>query len=103
MYVQELHIKSFRHLEEIHLGPLASPSNSSDLVVLAGPNGGGKSSVLELLGFALSSTWSLGWSLRRTFPTNAFEVALAITDEERELIRQHIAEGQYPYQEQVKT
>jgi ABC-type siderophore export system fused ATPase/permease subunit len=50
MYVREIHIKSFRHLEEVHLGPFILPPTGSDLVVLAGPNGGGKSSILELLG-----------------------------------------------------
>src|SRR5262249_50937072 len=90
MYIQEIHIENFRHLENVHLGPFILPSNSSDIVVLAGPNGGGKSSILELLGYALSSSWSLGWQLSRSFPTNSFEVALAVTPEERDLIRAHI-------------
>ena len=42
MYVQEIHIKTFRHLENVHLGPFMLPPNGSDLIVLAGPNGGGK-------------------------------------------------------------
>ena len=36
MYVREIHIKSFRHLVEVHLGPFVLPPNGSDLVVLAG-------------------------------------------------------------------
>ena len=102
MYVREIHIKSFRHLEEVHLGPFVLPPNSSDLVVLAGPNGGGKSSILELLGYALSNSWSLGWSLRRSFPTNSFEVALAVTPEERTLIQNYIAAGDYSYTQEVQ-
>lgn len=95
MYVQEIHIKSFRHLKDVHLGPFVLPPNGSDLVVLAGPNGGGKSSILELLGYALSSSWSLGWQLHRSFPENAFEVALAVTPQERLLIKDYIALHEY--------
>ena len=62
MYVQEIHIKSFRHLDEVHLGPFVLPPNGSDLVVLAGPNGGGKSSILELLGYALQKSLKKGYS-----------------------------------------
>ena len=90
MYIQEIHIKTFRHLENVHLGPFMLPPNGSDLIVLAGPNGGGKSSILELLGFALSNSWSLAWQLHRSFPANAFEVALAVTPEERALIKEYI-------------
>lgn len=86
MYIREIHIKNFRHLENVHLGPFSEPPSQSDLVVLAGPNGGGKSSVLELLGYALSNAWSLNWNLRRSFPDYSFEVAIGLTDEERELI-----------------
>jgi len=103
MYVREIYIKSFRHLEEVHIGPFVLPPNGSDLVVLAGPNGGGKSSILELLGFALSSAWSLGWQLRRSFPSNAFEVALAVTPEERGLIRQYIAASQNSLSPELST
>jgi len=90
MYVREIHIKSFRHLKDVHLGPFSHPPHQSDVVVLAGPNGGGKSSVLELLGYALSNSWSLGWSLRRTFPTNSFEVGIGVTAAERDLVRQFV-------------
>src|SRR4030042_381963 len=102
MYIQEIHIKSFRHLQEVHLGPFFLPSNGSDLVVLAGPNGGGKSSILELIGYALSNSWSLAWSLRRSFPTNAFEVALAVTPEEQKLIRDYIASSHDQYPQEVR-
>jgi energy-coupling factor transporter ATP-binding protein EcfA2 len=97
MYVQEIHINSFRHLEDVHLGPFAQPPDHSDLVVLAGPNGGGKSSVLELLGYALSNSWSLGWSLHRSFPSNSFEVAIAVTPNERSLVRQYLESSQGRY------
>src|SRR6185295_3539868 len=49
----------------------------------------------------LSSSWSLGWSLRRSFPSNAFEVALAVTPEERTLILNHSAAEHYSYPQEV--
>lgn len=82
MYVREIHINKFRHLENIHLGPFTQPPDHSDLIVLAGPNAGGKSSVLELLGYALSNSWTLQWALRRSFPSFSFEVAIAVTPHE---------------------
>ena len=53
MYIREITIQRFRHLENIHLGPFDQPTDDSDSICLAGPNGGGKSSILELIGFAL--------------------------------------------------
>ncbi|HMA34154.1 MAG TPA: AAA family ATPase [Chloroflexia bacterium] len=94
MYIQEIHINSFRHLENVHLGPFAEPPASSDLIVLAGPNGGGKSSVLELLGYAVSNSFNLSWALRRTFPESSFEVAIGLSQDEINLLRQYLAHFQ---------
>ena len=94
MYIREIRIKSFRHIDNVNLGPFTQPPVQSDLVVLAGPNGGGKSSVLELLGYALSSSWSLGWGLGRSFPDNSFEVAIGITPDEIDLIRKYVEASQ---------
>src|SRR6185503_6835543 len=101
MFISQIHIRSFRHIENVHISPFAEPPASSDLVVLAGPNGGGKSSVLELLGYALSNAWSLNWSLYRTFPTNAFEVAIGITRDERRLVREYLASALDRYSDEV--
>lgn len=101
MYVREIHIKSFRHLEDVHLGPFNQPPDTSDLVVLAGPNGGGKSSILELLGFALSNSWSLSWVLRRSFPSYSFEVALGLTPYERELVQRYLKSSTSRYADDV--
>lgn len=95
MHIRELKVQSFRHLENVSLGPFSQPPAGSDLVVLAGPNGGGKSSVLELLGFALSNSWSLNWSLRRTFANHAFEIAIELTPEERTLVREFAGNQKY--------
>lgn len=95
MYIREIHVERFRHLEDVQLGPFALPQAGSDLVVLAGPNGGGKSSILELIGYALSNSWSLSWALSRSFPTFAFEVAISISPNEVQLVREY-AEGKRP-------
>lgn len=92
MFIREIHIDKFRHLKDVHLGPFGQPPDQSELIVLAGPNGGGKTSILELLGKALSDSWSLNWSLKRSFPTFSFEVAIGVTPEERGLVSQFIAE-----------
>jgi energy-coupling factor transporter ATP-binding protein EcfA2 len=61
MYIVELKIHAFRHLHDAMFGPFRQPINPSELIILAGPNGGGKSSVLELLSEGLTSRY--GWQL----------------------------------------
>jgi len=97
MYIREIRINKFRHIEGVELGPFGQPSQNCDLVVLAGPNAGGKSSVLELVGYALSATWSLSWKLSRSFPNASFEVAIALTSKERELVREYASASDTNY------
>ena len=101
MYIRQIHINKFRHLENVNLGPFRQPPDNSDLIALAGPNGGGKSSVLELIGFALSSAWSLGWALGRSFPSNSFEVAIAVTHDELTLIQEYSESARSGYADDV--
>lgn len=89
MYIREIHIKEFRHLKNVHLGPFTQSFNHSDLIVLAGSNGSGKSSILELIGFALSNSWSLDWALRRSFDNPSFEIAISLSKNEVELVSQY--------------
>lgn len=49
MFIRKILIKNFRHLQDVELGPFSFPPRGSDLMALAGPNGGGKSSILECL------------------------------------------------------
>ncbi|WP_419911923.1 AAA family ATPase [Hoeflea sp.] len=93
MYIKEIVVRSYRHLENVTFGPFVSPTKDSDLVCLAGPNGSGKSSVLELIGYALSQHWSLTWNLNRTFPHSAFEIAVGVTSDEIELARRFNSSG----------
>lgn len=102
MYIREININKFRHLEKIHLGPFSKPPDQSELIVLAGPNGGGKSSILELLSFALSTSWSLNYQANRSIPSNnSFEVAIAITPEELRLIYDNIGPTRSGYSENL--
>lgn len=95
MYVRDIRIESFRNLRDVGLGPFSPPTAKSDLVILAGPNGGGKSSILELIGYALSNTWSLQWQLRRSFSDFSFAVSIGLTDEDWKLIKDYITGGDY--------
>ena len=81
MYINEIIIEKFRHLENEKLGPFNFNNKISELTVFAGPNGSGKSSVLELIGYALSNSYSLGWSLSRTFKGFSFETAIRVPSE----------------------
>jgi hypothetical protein len=92
MYVSSIRIDRFRHLVDVRIGPLSAPAASS-LVVLAGPNGGGKSSVLELLGYALSNSWGWGFQFRRNFPDSSFEVAFGLSEGDLSVIRNRIADA----------
>jgi energy-coupling factor transporter ATP-binding protein EcfA2 len=89
MYIREITIGRFRHLRDVEIGPFPAPPSSSDIIALAGANGSGKSSVLELLGRALSNSWSLTWQIRRTFPESSFEVCIGLTPQEMQLVREH--------------
>jgi ABC-type lipoprotein export system ATPase subunit len=86
MYINNLIIKKFRHLENEELGPFNFNNKNSDLIVFAGPNGSGKSSVLELIGYGLSSSYSLSWQLSRTFTGFSFEIGIGLNTDEKEII-----------------
>jgi predicted ATPase len=49
MFVESMEVKQFRHLRSVQLGPFRQPIDNGELIVLAGQNGGGKSSVLSVL------------------------------------------------------
>lgn len=79
MHVAQVTIGRFRHLEDVNIGAL-EPPRTSEVVVLAGPNGGGKSSVLELLAWSLTNSWGFQWQTARTFPGSSFEVAFGLSE-----------------------
>ena len=87
MYIKQIKIRKYRHIENLELGPFLTPSESSDLIVFAGPNGGGKSSILELISKALASSWSLTYQLNRSAPDSSFEVCIGLLSSEVDLIK----------------
>ena len=93
MYVASIRIGKFRHLENVSLGPLREPLSDSATVVLAGPNGGGKSSILEVIGFGMANAWSLSWALHRNFPDYSFEIEFGLNDVDCSIIKKWLTEG----------
>lgn len=88
MFIKNIQVQKYRHLEGLEFGPFRTPDATSDLIVLAGPNGGGKTSVLELISLALSNMWSLTYQLNRTASQSSFEVTIGLLPEELKLIEQ---------------
>ena len=103
MFIREAIIHEFRNLKGVHLGPFAPPTAKSDIVVLAGANGGGKSSILEVTNYALSNAFGYSYANRRSMPTRFhFEVCLGLTSDEIRLIRQYLeTDKQYAYQRET--
>lgn len=84
MFVKELLVHRFRHLTDVRVGPFTEPTETSDLVVLGGPNGGGKTSVLELLSYALTNFYGWQFEQFRTFQDFSFSIMFGLTDPEIE-------------------
>jgi ABC-type lipoprotein export system ATPase subunit len=103
LYVREIHIDRVRHLENVHLGPFPQPILRSEAIALAGPNGGGKSTVLELLGLALSNSLSLTMQANRSLGNLAFEIAIAVTPDELHVIRRYAEQSQRADAEEILT
>jgi ABC-type branched-subunit amino acid transport system ATPase component len=80
MFIAQVQIGRFRHIENATVGPLPPPGLASEMVVLAGPNGGGKSSILELISYALSNIWGYSYQQNRTFGNASFEVRIGLSD-----------------------
>src|SRR5262249_30329006 len=101
MFIQEVTIHEFRNLKFVHLGPFGAPTKKSDIVVLAGANGGGKSSVLEVLSYAYSSSFGFTYANRRPMPDKyRFDVSIGLSGEELLLIRKFLDEDKaYRYQQ----
>lgn len=87
MYIKQIDIRKYRHIENISIGPFLTPGDASACIVFAGPNGGGKSSVLELISLALANSWSLTYQLNRSAPDSSFEVCIGLLPSEIELIK----------------
>jgi energy-coupling factor transporter ATP-binding protein EcfA2 len=102
MYINKIIIEKFRHLEGEVIGPFDFNSKTSDLIAFAGPNGGGKSSVLELISYALSNSYNLNWSLSRSFSGFAFEVGISLSLEEKRIVISSLNEEIKPAKEELE-
>lgn len=100
MYVDSIKIGKFRHIENVTLGPIAAPLSDSATVALAGPNGGGKSSILELISYGMASAWSLSWGLNRNFPDHSFEIVFGLNDVDCSIIKKWLTETE-PAQDDI--
>ena len=96
MYIESVRVGKFRHIQAVELGPLPAPFTESVSIVLAGPNGGGKSSILELIGYGMSNAWSLSWALHRNFPEHSFEITMGLNDEDCNVIDRWLVEAEPP-------
>lgn len=82
VYVEKMIIGRFRHMQDISVGPLHEPGATSELNVLAGANGSGKSSVLELLSYGLASRYSWQYYESRKITEHAFAIRIGLTSAE---------------------
>jgi energy-coupling factor transporter ATP-binding protein EcfA2 len=70
---------------------------ASSALVLAGPNGGGKSSLLEIISYAIASSYSYSYGWARSFGDHSFEVDMGLTADEARLIDEWLTQsGQRP-------
>jgi energy-coupling factor transporter ATP-binding protein EcfA2 len=60
MRINRIHIRDFRGIEELEIDLVNLSGNSLDLAVFAGPNGSGKTSILEACLFALGRSDLIG-------------------------------------------
>lgn len=76
---------------------LPAQGAASSALVLAGPNGGGKSSLLEIISYAIASSYSYSYGGARSFGDHSFEVDMGLTAEEAGLIDDWLTQsGQRP-------
>lgn len=87
MYVKQIDIRSFRNLKGVTLGPFGPPGVNAEQIVLAGPNGGGKSSILELIGWTITTARSTNFQAVRSDHDFRGTIEFGFTPDEVEILR----------------
>lgn len=82
MYITQLRIASFRRMRDVEIGPFREPVGLGELIVLAGANGSGKSSVLELLSYGITNRYSWQYYQSRQITEHSFAVRIGLTESE---------------------
>ena len=78
MFIKNIRVEQFRHLRGLALGPFVQDEEST-AIALAGPNGGGKSSLLEIVSYAVSNSFAYQYAASRTFGEHHFEVDIGLS------------------------
>ncbi len=86
MYIERMIVRKFRHLKDAEFGSFREPTDLAELIVLAGPNGGGKSSVLELISYGLTNRYSWQYYHSRKITEHSFAIKIGLTREEIEAV-----------------
>jgi AAA domain, putative AbiEii toxin, Type IV TA system len=87
LYISAIRIGRFRHLVDVEIvAPVQRDSSSA--IVLAGPNGGGKSSVLEVVSYAISNSFAYSYGASRSLGDHSFEVDIGLTPDEARLLKE---------------
>ncbi|MFE3170405.1 AAA family ATPase [Amycolatopsis sp. NPDC059235] len=89
MFISAIRINRYRHLSGIQIEAPTHSENSS-AVVLAGPNGGGKSTLLDLVAYATSTSFGYGYTGSMLSGDEDFEVDYEITQSESEMIQKYL-------------
>lgn len=82
MYITQLRIANFRRLRDVEIGSFREPVGLGELIVLAGANGSGKSSVLELLSYGIANRYSWQYYQSRKITEHSFAVRIGLTESE---------------------
>jgi len=82
MFIEHLRVDRFRHLRTVEFGPFRAPTKIGELIVLAGQNGGGKSSILELLASGLATRYSYQYYQARQMADYSFAIKIGLTEAE---------------------
>lgn len=87
MFIKGIRIARFRHLADVELvTPVQRDASSA--IVLAGPNGGGKSSILEIISYAISNSFAYSYAASRSLGDHSLEVDIGLTSDEARLLKE---------------